>query len=264
MWKCRSRPQQIWYNVLGLYGSPLAFCVSNTKQHSQNCISERVSMPNSALNGFSPGENLLFRLSAHCSHTLTVRSVCNLVFWGIPLTITLATSLSDFGKPYTQLADVRCTQASRLLVQAADVGMVGNGGFVLAGSLGEHRESRPAASASTSTFSTVVLISGKSLNISKSMSTRKSAVCCVDSAKLAVRSQLASHSFSHPSSIAKDAIASTGKTHSTCPSTYGGDHPACYLLAPAAFSKTRRPHKLVTKLFWEGSFPQVPQVLQIA
>ena len=54
MRRCRSRLQQIWYNVLGLYGSPLAFRVSNTKRHSQNCISERVSDPNSALNGFSP------------------------------------------------------------------------------------------------------------------------------------------------------------------------------------------------------------------
>ena len=140
------------------------------------------------------------------SHTLTVQSVCNLIFWGIALAITLATSLSDFGEQYTQSADVRCTQASRLLVQAADVGTVGNGGFVLAGSLGEHTETGPAASAPTSTFSTVALISGKSLNVSKSMSTRKSAVCCVDSAKLAVRSQLASHSFSHPSSIGCDSL----------------------------------------------------------
>ena len=132
-------------------------------------------------------------------HTLTVQSVCHLVFWGIPLAITLATALSDFGQPYTRSADVRCTQASLLLVLAADVGMVGNGGFVLAGSLGEHTETGPAASAPTSTFSTVALISGKSLNVSKSMSTRKSAVCCVDSAKLAVRSQLVSHSFSHTS-----------------------------------------------------------------
>ena len=106
MRRCRSRPQQIWYNVLGLYGSPLAFHVSNTKRHSQNCISERVSDPNSALNGFSPGKSLLFRLLAHCSHTLTVQSVCILVFWGIPLAIALATALSDFGEPYTRAADV--------------------------------------------------------------------------------------------------------------------------------------------------------------
>ena len=81
MRRCRSRPQQIWYNVLGLYGSLLAFRVSNTKRHNQNCISERVSDPNSALNGFSSGKSLLFRLLAHCSHTLTVQSVCILVFW---------------------------------------------------------------------------------------------------------------------------------------------------------------------------------------
>ena len=100
MRRCRSRPQQIWYNVLGLYGSPLAFRVSNTKRHSQNCISERVSDQNSALNGFSPGKSLLFRLLPHCSHTLTVQSVCILVFWGIPLAIALATALFDFGEPY--------------------------------------------------------------------------------------------------------------------------------------------------------------------
>ena len=169
MRRCRSRPQQIWYNVLGLYGSPLAFRVSNTKRHSQNCISERVSDPNSALNGFSPGKSLLFRLLAHCSHTLTVQSVCILVFWGIPLAIALATALSDFGEPYTRAADVPWTQASRLAAQAADVGMVGNGGFVLAGALGEHTETGPATSASTSTFSTVASISGKSLNQSKSV-----------------------------------------------------------------------------------------------
>ena len=74
MRRCRSRPQQIWYNVFGLYGSPLAFRVSNTKRHSQNCISERVSDPNSALNGFAPGKSLLFRLLAHCSHTLSSQS----------------------------------------------------------------------------------------------------------------------------------------------------------------------------------------------
>ena len=83
-----------------------------------------------------------------------------------------------------------------------------------------------AASASDSTFSTVVSISGKSLNVSKSLFTRKSAVFCVDSAKLAVRSQSASHSFSHP----VHDIASTGKTCSPCPCTYGRDHPAVFWL----------------------------------
>ena len=106
MRRCRIRPQQVWYNVLGLYGSPLVCRVSNTKRHSHHCISERVSDPNSALNGFSPGKSLLFRLLAHCSHTLTVQSVCILVFWGIPLAIALATALSDFGEPYTRAADV--------------------------------------------------------------------------------------------------------------------------------------------------------------
>ena len=62
---------------------------------------------------------------------------------------------------------------------------VGNGGFVLAGALGVRTETGPAASASDSTFSTVASISGKSLKVSKSLSTRKSAVCCVDSAKSA-------------------------------------------------------------------------------
>ena len=95
---------------------------------------------------------------------------------------------------------------SWLAAQAADVGMVGNGGFVLAEALGEHTESGPAASASDSTFSTVASISGKSLNVLKSLSTRKSTVCCVDSAKLAVRSQLASHSFSHPNSMGCDSL----------------------------------------------------------
>ena len=55
---------------------------------------------------------------------------------------------------------------------------------MLAGVLGEHRETGPATSASTSTFSTVASISGKSLNLSKSVCTRKSVICCVDNTKL--------------------------------------------------------------------------------
>ena len=52
---------------------------------------------------------------------------------------------------------------------------------MLAGALGEHTETGPANSASTSTFSTVASISGKS---SKSVCTMKSAICCVDNTKL--------------------------------------------------------------------------------
>ena len=52
-----------------------------------------------------------------------------------------------------------------------------------------------------------------------------------------------------PTPVQWAAIASTGKTCSPCPCTYGRDHPASCLLAPAAFSKTLRPRKLVTKPF---------------
>ena len=51
---------------------------------------------------------------------------------------------------------------------AADVGMVGNGRSVLAGSLGEHTETGLAASASTSTYSMVASVSAKSLKLSMS------------------------------------------------------------------------------------------------
>ena len=261
MRRCRSRPQQIWYNVLGLYGSPLVFRVSNTKRHSQNCISERVGDPNSALNGFSPGKRLLFRLLAHCSHTLTVKSVCILVFWGIPLAIVLATALSNFGEPYTRATDVPLTQASRLAAQAADVGMVGNGRFVLTGALGEHTETGPATSASTSTFSTVASISGRSLSVSKSLSTRKSAVCCVDSVKLAVRSQLASHSFSHPNSMGCDSLH-WQNSQSVPVHLWYTDHPASYLLAPgqpAIFWLPLHFLRHLDRASWPTAFPQVLQ-----
>ena len=119
-------------------------------------------------------------------------------------TSTFSTVASISGKSSKSV----CTTKSAICY-VDNTKLVGNGGFVLAGALRVRTETGPAASASDSTFSTVASISGKSLNVSKSLSTRKSAVCCVDT----------DHSWRptvSPTPIQWDAIASTGKTRSPC------------------------------------------------